>query len=106
MAGDPQRERLTGAGLADHHLYASAAAAQVADHAALVLPNRWVLRQRLPDRRRRAHPSLLALPLDRAGDQALLDPEQFRRGVAALPHRPLGHNADGTVLEEPVGQAL
>jgi hypothetical protein len=52
------------------------------------------------------HPSLVALPPDRGGDQPLFDPEQLRGGVAALLQRPLGHDTDRPLLKEPVGQRL
>jgi YD repeat-containing protein len=77
VAGDAERERLASAGLADHHRHPGAAAAQVANHAGLVLADSGMLRQGLPDRFGRTHRRLFALPLERGGDQPLLDLQQL-----------------------------
>jgi hypothetical protein len=106
MAGDSKHVGLAGAGLADHHAHPLAALGDVADHRGLVLPDGRMRRQRLAQRVVGAHAGLLASAADGGVDQALLDPEQLRGGVVALPDGVLAHHADRAFAKEPIRQPL
>src|SRR6266542_1724456 len=104
VAGDPQRVGLAGAWLTDHHRDAGAALGDVADHGGLVVADGGVGPQRGTQGVVRTHCGLLVGAANPRLDQPLFDGEQLGGGIAVLPRGVLGHDADGSLGHEPVGQ--